>query len=561
MCVGRLLFCLSIKQRLIVPLLLWLILCFHTASLAASSTSAPSASANNDPVQSPATLRIGNRDIVIFRGTLEKMTPEQRVHTTVERVEELPDRELDYPVSVRESTIGNQHGMVVFLGIMPMFAVLQSDLDPLSHRTLNEAGMAAAGNFSKAVRAMREQRRPEILIRGAALSLIATVAFALAAWLIMHLKTSIGHALGHAARRPLDWLVVRGVDMTEQVMVLLQRITGFLLWLLILFVAYLWLTFLLRHFPYTEPWGDALAVNLLQLFKNLGWGAINAAPGVLTVIVIFTITYLIAQLLTAFFHAVAEERISVPFLYPDTAGATRWLVIALLWLFAIAIVYPYIPGSDSAAFQGISVIAGLMVTIGSAGIINQAMSGLVLVYSRALNKGELVQIGDTEGIVTHVGPLSTKIETYRNEECTIPNAVVVGTQIKNYSRLAKSKGATVSTTVSIGYDTSWRQIAAMLIEAARRTNGIRLDIVPCVMQRELADFYVKYELIAYIENPQQRPAVLNELHGNVQDVFNEYGVQIMSPNFEAQPEYKVIVPKDKWFMPPANAASDLEKER
>lgn len=553
---------LLIKSFHSMPFLLWLWLilcvCIPASSLAApSAVDSPSEAKDVAP---PAVLRVSNRDIATFRAFVGIMSPEQRARAAGDRVEKLPEQELDKPVTVRESTMGDQHGMVIFIGTTPIFGLLQSDLDPLSGETLNEAATAAANHFSNALRAMRESQRPETVIRGIALSLAATVAFAVSAWLIMRLKTRISRVLARAANLPLNWLVVRGVDMTAQTMRLLQRIAGFLLLLLVLFVAKVWLTFVLQRFPLTQPWGDALAENFLRMLENLGWGVLNAAPSILVVVVIFTITYLIARLLKAFFQAVGEERISVSFLYPDTAGATRWLVIALLWLFALAIAYPYIPGSDSAAFQGISVIAGLMITIGSAGVINQAMSGLVLVYSRALKKGERVRIDDTEGIVGSVGLLSTKIVTYRNEEVTIPNVVVVGRQIRNYSRLAKEEGATVAAAASIGYDTSWRQVVAMLIEAARRTNGIRHDISPRIMQLELADFYVKYELVAYIVNPETRPMVLSDLLGNIQDVFNEYGVQIMSPNFQAQPEHKVVVPKDKWFMPPAEAKLNMEKE-
>jgi small-conductance mechanosensitive channel len=155
--------------------------------------------------------------------------------------------------------------------------------------------------------------------------------------------------------------------------------------------------------------------------------------------------------------------------------------------------------------------------------------------------------------------VAERVETYRNEEFTIPNAVVVDSQIKNYSRLAKTKGATIATTVSIGYDAPWRQVAAMLIEAARRTGGIRQDIAPRVLQRELADFYVKYELVAHIERPHTRASVLNTLHENMLDLFNEHDVQIMSPNFVSQPERKVVVPKERWVMPPASLTTGRDK--
>jgi small-conductance mechanosensitive channel len=192
-----------------------------------------------------------------------------------------------------------------------------------------------------------------------------------------------------------------------------------------------------------------------------------------------------------------------------------------------------------------------MATLGSTGLISQAMSGLILIYSRALKKGEWVAIGDTDGIVSYVGLLSTKIETYRQEECTIPNSVVVGAHVINYSRLAETKGATLFVETTIGYDTPWRQVEAMLVQAARQTPGVRHDVPPHVLQRELRDFGIRYELVAEIEDPTKREKVLNVLLGNILDQFNTYDVQIMTPSFEGQPEQKLVVPKEKWFASPA----------
>lgn len=535
-------------------LLLWLALLLLGPSPALCQSVAQQAEAG-----APAVLRIANRDVTTFRAPLGGSTPAQRALAVAERAQGLPASALDKPVSVKESAIGNQRALVVLVGTTPMFALLQSDLDPLSDPSLPEAAAAAANNFSSALKAMRAQQQPQILLLGAGLSLAATVGFGIVGWAILHLNKRLSNALGRATSRPLAWLVVRGVDISVPAMAFLQRFTRLVLWILVFVAAYLWLTFVLRRFPYTEPWGDALAANLLGMLKTLGWNAFSAAPGVLVVILIFTVTQVLTQLFSGFLRAVEQKRVSVPFIYPDTAGATRWLLTALAWMLALVIAYPYIPGSDSVAFKGLSVLAGLMATLGSAGIVNQMMSGLVLVYSRALEKGDVVQIGSTEGVVTGVGPLSTKLETYRNEEFTIPNAVVVGSQIKNYSRLAQTKAATIATTVSIGYDAPWRQVAALLIEAAKRTDGVRHGKPPRVLQRELADFYVKYELVADIDPMHSRAVVLNSLHENILDLFNEHGVQIMSPNFESQPEQKVFVPKDHWFVPPATQGRQQDK--
>jgi small-conductance mechanosensitive channel len=215
------------------------------------------------------------------------------------------------------------------------------------------------------------------------------------------------------------------------------------------------------------------------------------------------------------------------------------------------VAYPYLPGSQSPAFQGISVFVGLMISLGSAGLVNQVMSGLVVIYSRALKVGEYVQVGQTEGTVIEVGLLSAKISTPKREAITVPNAVLVGSPIVNYSRLAGDEGAAVGTTVTIGYDAPWRQVHAMLELAARRTQGVRAAPAPVVLQRALSDFYVEYHLVVRIDRAEERIRILSGLHANIQDVFNEHGVQIMSPNFEAQPEGKVWVPREQWFAAPA----------
>jgi small-conductance mechanosensitive channel len=353
-------------------------------------------------------------------------------------------------------------------------------------------------------------------------------------------------------------LVVHGVDIRAQAVRHLSRILSFASWLLLLLLAYLWTAFVLGQFPYTQPWGAALAGRMWSVVKNLGLSVVAAIPGLFTVIVIISITMLVDRLVRAFFFAVERGRIEFAVLNSATASATRRIAITLMWLFAIAFAYPFLPGAGSQAFQGISILAGVMLTLGSAGLVAQVMNGLVLVYSRALSKDEFVRIGEVEGTVTEVGSLVTKVLTPENEEVTIPNSVVVSSQIKNYSRF-RTHGPTLSASVTIGYDAPWRQVVAMLIEAARRTQGVKPEPVPRVLQRSLSDFYVAYELIAVIEDPRLRPTVMSELLANIQDQFNEHGVQILSPHFMQQPDKPVLVPKEKWFGAPAAPKQNGER--
>jgi small-conductance mechanosensitive channel len=315
------------------------------------------------------------------------------------------------------------------------------------------------------------------------------------------------------------------------------------------------------HFPYSQPWSSALASYLLGVVTRLADGAIQALPGLMTVAIIFLITRAVARLATNFFREVERGTLTVAGFQPETARATRRVVVTIVWLFAITVAYPFIPGSRTDAFKGVSLFAGLLFSLGSAGLLNQIMSGLVVTYSRAMRPGEYVRVGEMEGVVTELGVLCTKIVTRKKEEIAIPNAVLVAATTTNYSRLAGVDGAILSTSVTIGYDAPWRQVHALLTLAAERTDGVRRQPRPWVLQRTLSDFFVEYVLLFHVDHPEDRVVVLSDLHAQIQDAFNEHGVQIMSPHFEAQPEGQVLVPRGQWSPPPAQATNGPEVAR
>ena len=194
-----------------------------------------------------------------------------------------------------------------------------------------------------------------------------------------------------------------------------------------------------------------------------------------------------------------------------------------------------------------------MVSLGASSIVGQGAAGLILTYTRTIRPGEYVRIGEHEGTVVDMGMFTTRIQTGLGEELTLPNSMITGTVTKNYSRVVRGRGYVVDTTVTIGYDTPWRQVEAMLIESARRTPGILTSPAPVVFQTALSDYYPEYRLVAQAvpEQPRPRAEVLSLLHANIQDVFNEYGVQIMSPHYLGDPEQAKVVPPEGWYAEPA----------
>ena len=501
-----------------------------------------------EQVVKEATLEFNFRPVMTFRSNFLGASPEVRAQRARLRMNSLTPLQMEQAIEMTQFDFEGGHGVTLRIGDMVLFTVIPGDLDPEERLSLQDAAKRAEVAATKALRSEGEQRRPALFLKAVGLSLLATLIAYTLLWLVRRAATLLVDRLRERSKRDdaaphLSW--------ARHGWTLVQRLAQLLMAALAFSVAYLWLTFVLARFPLTEPLGDKLGDFLFGLLFSLGSGFVEALPGMTTALIILFLTKALNDTVTNFFTAVKDGRAKVAGLHKETVSATQRIVVVVIWGFGIAIAYPFIPISNSEAFKGLSVMFGFMLTLGSAGIVNQLMSGLVLVYSRALSVGDFVDIGKSVGVVSEVGVLSTKIINMRNEEVTIPNAVLVGNPIINYSRLAGERGTMVSTKVTIGYDTPWRQVHAMLIAAAEKTPGLRIVPRPFVYQRGLADFYVEYELFAHMDRPLERVAVLSDLHANIQDQFNTHGVQIMSPHFVMQPRNKVLSPREDWYATPA----------
>jgi small-conductance mechanosensitive channel len=416
--------------------------------------------------------------------------------------------------------------------------------------TVAAVAARAAAETRTALAEMREARDPRRLAVGVVLALVVTAVLVVALRLIRRGEHGLAVIAERVARRRVQVGGINVID-ADHLGRFARRGAQLAAWGARLAVLYVSLAVVLSLFPWTRPWGERLGSFLATTLTGVGMGLLHGVPGVFTVVVILYVARLVAHGVRVLFDGVERGAVGIPGIHRETAGPTRRIVVALVWLVAIAVAYPRVPGASSEAFKGLSVLIGVMLSLGSAGIIHQIMSGLTLMYARALRPGDYVRIGDTEGTVLELGVLSTKVRTVKNEEVTIPNAVVVGTSTLNFTRLHDTHGTVVYTSVTIGYDAPWRQVHALLGAAVERTPGLRREPAPWVSQRALADFYVEYQVNAYIEQPAGRVRVLSALHANIQDVFNEHGVQIMSPHFERQPDQAVVVPKSRWYAPPA----------
>jgi small-conductance mechanosensitive channel len=398
--------------------------------------------------------------------------------------------------------------------------------------------------------------RASALLPGIIRVVLATLLLLAGLWVIRRTRMWIALKFEHLAAIPGRFPPSLVSDLHAHIFTAAQMLARLLTTVAGLLLLYVWFVYCLNQFPYTVSWGERSARFLVDLLVEFATGAMQAVPGIVAVIIIVLIARWCVRLINMIFQEIQAGKLSFAWVERETARTTQTLLIAAIWLFALVVAYPYIPGSETEAFKGLSVLVGLMITLGSTGLINQIISGLFAVYSRSVRPDDYVRVGDTEGQVIEVGFLATKLRTPRQEEITIPHSVLVGTATVNYTRLAGQDGMVITASVTIGYDVPWRQVHALLLLGASRTAGVRQQPPPRVVQRELSDFYVQYQLSAHMEDGRNRALVLSELNAQIQDAFNEYGTQIMSPHFESQPEKAVVVPKGQWYAAPAAPVED-----
>jgi small-conductance mechanosensitive channel len=433
------------------------------------------------------------------------------------------------------------------------------DIDgrPVFFITTSDVG-AARGTGALAAAAHQAQQRLQLAVaehremhdpRQFGIGLASALAASVVAWVLLKLLLRaqrgvraklLGAVHGHQGA----W-----VPYLQHARSVLSWVTAALAWALGLLLAELWLTFVLRQFAYTRPWGERATTWLLELGGSFFGAIAGALPGLTVAVLIFLLARLATRAAALFLERVALGETELGWLDADTAMPTRRLVNVVIWLFALAMAYPYLPGSHSDAFKGVSVLAGLMLSLGASGVVGQAMSGFSLMYSRSLRVGEYVKIGETEGTVAELGLFAARIHTGMGEEVSLPNTVIFSQPVRNFSRLVQGGRFVLHTAVTIGYGTPWRQVHAMLLEAARRSPGVAQEPAPLVVQTALSDFYVEYRLCAQstLAAAQRRVEAMSALHANVLDVFNENGVQIMSPHYRSDPpEAAVVLPDDAW---------------
>lgn len=440
----------------------------------------------------------------------------------------------------------------VMVDDMIILTVTEADAgaERVSRKTLADITLR---RIKTAIADYREARRPEALTRHALYALGMTGAALLLAWALRRGLAWLDRDVHRRFRAHVSglerqsfriiqanqlWAAMRG-----GVRVLRIGLLGLLL--------YFYLNLTLSLFPWTRGLARNLFALLVDPLQTLALAIIQAVPDLTFIAVVVVLTRYVLRAARLFFGGIEAGTIRPANFDREWALPTYRIVRVLVVALALVVSYPYIPGSGSEAFKGVSIFLGVVFSLGSSSVMASIMAGYAMTYRRAFRVGDRVKINDVVGDVVEVRLMVTRLRSPKNEEVVIPNSAIQNETVINYSAMARDRGLILHTTVGIGYETPWRQVEAILLMAAQRTAGVLREPPPFVLQKALGDFAVTYEINAYCDNPQASMELYSELHRHILDAFNEYGVQVMTPAYEGDPAQAKVVPQEQWFAAPA----------
>ena len=535
------------------------VLAVFAASAGALAADGPGTTAFDAAVREVATelevasVELDGRPLFRIVGLASTLPAKNRAERVAARIAALADDPTADASKIRIEQVGMaraiHHGSTLVVTVTEPDAAL-SGLD------VDTVALVYTTRIGEAIGQYREERKPANL-RAAAFRVAGVVAgaFLLVAFLLWGLGAT-DRALDRRYHHRIQTVGIQSFELVRA-----ERIRGAisgaiaLLRLAIVAVAlFVLLDYGLMQFPWTRQAGTGMLSAVLAPLRAMGSGLVAQIPNVAFLVVLVVIVRFLLKLVRLFFEAVGRGQVAWKDFDPEWAEPTYKLLRLVVVGFALIVAYPYIPGSSSDAFKGISIFVGVVFSLASTTAISNLIAGYALIYRRAFKVGDRIRVGDTMGVVTRSRLQVTHLRTVKNEEVIVPNAALLNGTIVNYSTLASGEGLVVSVAAGIGYETPWRQVEAMLLMAAERTEGLLREPKPFVWHQSLGDFCVNYELNAYIADALAAPVARTALSRNVLDVFNEYGVQIMTPAYRGDPEEPKIVRREDWHLPPASPA-------
>lgn len=463
---------------------------------------------------------------------LGSFSASERAQAITRRIEELGDNILFEPDSLKTSNNETTADLVYHDRII----ISVSENDAIWNNTSKELlAKAYQKIITDEITAYKNETSFKTLAKEVALALLVIGLLVLLIYLSGKLFHWTAEKIKQQKDKRIHGIKIKSYELfdADRQVNLLLLVNKLVKWLFILLLIYIALPVLFGIFPWTQNFAETLFGYILSPVKKVAFGLWDYLPNLITIIVLIIIFRYILKFARFLKNEIARGNLHIDGFYPDWANPTYQIVRVLILAFLLIVIFPYLPGSDSAVFKGVSVFLGFLFTFGSMGSLSNIIAGIVLTYMRLFKINDRVKIGDVVGDVIEKSLLVTRIRTTKNEIISIPNSTVMSSHTINYSSDTVSNGLILHTTVTIGYDVPWKDIQQALIEAADRTEFLLKDPKPFVLQTSLEDFYVAYQINAYTKEANKQAGIYSELHKNIQDCCNEMGIEILSPHYRA----------------------------
>jgi small-conductance mechanosensitive channel len=527
-------------RRILISFLLVFLLTL-TLSIAGNSQE----NTSNPPPQSPTTLEtlgdgfpvtLDGRTLFLVRNGIGSFSPEERAQSITARIEKIANDDNLSPTDLKIQADPDNQSPSIVLGDKVILTVTPRDAK-LYRGGQQELAKTVLKEITLGIQNYRVDRQPYNLIQDVIYSVLATIFLLLLLAAIIFLSSRLFPLIRRVIISLVPGWRIQNFEIlpSEKISAFSLAILSLARLLVILLLISFYLTFVLRLFPWTRQFGNQFLSYFTATIDLFAKQFALYLPNFFVVFIIAGITYYLLKTIKPFFTAIERRNLRIQGFYPDWAQPTyniiRFLIIAL----AAIVAFPYLPGFNSPAFQGISVFLGVLFSLGSTSAIANIVGGVILIYTRAFQLRDIISIGDVTGDVIEKTLLVTRIRTPNNRIVTIPNSTLLNTNVVNFSVSNREfdRPLILQTTVTLGYDLPWRKVHETLISAALATEHILSDPAPFVLQSSLDDFFVSYQLNAYTDAPSLMPIIYSALHQSIQDKANEVGIEIMSPHYSA----------------------------
>ena len=514
----------------------------------------PQTTSPEEPSIHVSPVWIDDKVLFYVRG-IKSFPAEERAEAIEERIKIIA---ADNAVKIESITaVESEYSTDIIADGRPIMSIFDVDasLEGVPRQLLAKAYIT---KLRTSIEKYRKDRSSESLVKNALFALLATVIFMVSIKLLLWLLRKLNAVIESRYKARIHALHIQSLEFirAEKILAALKGAVKFIRLFLIFLLLYFFLDVVLSLFPWTRLLAANLLAYALVPLRVMGNGFLKYVPNLIFIVIFVIIMRYVLKAIQMFFSAIESETIKFAGFDKDWAKPTYKAVRLVMIVFAAVVIYPHVPGSDTPAFKGISIFIGVMFSLGSSSAISNIIAGYTMTYRRAFKLGDRIKVDDITGDVTEMRLLVTHLRTIKNEEIIIPNSKILNSEVVNYNTFARERGLILHTIAGIGYEVPWRQVEAMMKMAAERTPGLLREPEPFVLQKALGDFAVTYELNVYVDDPHGMAQIYSELHKNILDAFNEYGVQIMTPAYEGDPDQLKVVPKEQWFAAPAQPPED-----